>query len=1450
MTNKERHQIYELFNYADGNDDILSDTGDSGDIKRGMWAQVPYSVSDGPGVINEEFIDFVNNRDTYPEKSVSNLPFLNDRFHECMKNIDEVMEVVEDKEKFLNNLKALQEYIIRRGFFEEKLLPEDGSAKFSTDDAMGQDGFPPYNQGADTSPSINNDLDANIAMYEDLIYNHIVGDATDDEYMLSEVVAKTPEEVDSFISGSKVKETVYHGSPVGGLEDFKVKGGGDDGQIVTSSGLREDGMFFTSNPKVADMYRGKKLTPEFKNEIEHQIYRLEQIQNTVRNNREFDEIGNEIEKLRNKLLGDIYRVKLKIKNPLIFDGKGKSNSFDGSGWDELQIDLGYKIARGKEVIRLIGEKSPVAKDYWKYDGIIGKNIIELDSYTNRLNDENSEYVGNVYAVFSPDQVLIVNEVEAAAEMVNERNKSFATGSKTVKVKRKCQLGGLPDGTSVACNQGDINNLEFGSVNDGVGDKYAEKFGVKPEFTDFDKKYMEKKSVEQNQVLYNKHNLVIIKNPVDLKNIGSSVRGIIDSEGNLYLEQRSVGIHQELVDKLQKLGLVKMGYIYSVGETLPSEYISVQRFGDSNKIVIGEANHQMRQYTRLYDKAVPVFQKFIDAAKRKNPNIEFVNEYINDYRSYQGYDNLEDLDINEYFSSLVPSNENQMQLNKTNIMRIQDLPFRQEVEQLGGEIYAVGGAVRDEVLGKDSKDLDIVVRGIPEDKLAEILNRYGKVNAVGESFAVTKFVPNGSTEEIDIALPRTEKSTGEGHKDFEIISDYRLPIEKDLERRDFTINAIAKDMDGNVIDPFNGMADLKSGTIRVTYPESFRDDALRMLRAVQFASRFDFDIDPETYKQIVENAPAIKTVVKERIQEELLKIVEKGDAHKGAFLLKDTGLLRQMGVDAPLLVSNVWDNVNTIAEYVYLLSHNAINPISFYMNNMRGDSDVVSELKGLIVGMEAQSYDNPIINRSTAHNMILKSNGLKALESQILPQQLQVAAQELLQGKYPKTVKDLAVDGNDLMAKGLRGKAIGDMHKAMLIKVYADKVRNDKEELLSLVDDANVVKEGFAQYSQMNPDTWSINDEDVDINFFVDKYDKWNEKTATSSGHYSDPTRASVLEFLQNNYEDFSVDDKLNKHLFWKLMDREFLSEGKNDRQIEYGALMLYLDVPVWEKITSIIKKEDVFEKDGEYGIETEPHVTILYGFHNEVDANDVFDLYKENFELKPIEIGVEGVSVFENEEFDVVKMDVSSKILSKMNSVMRELPNTTDFPKYHAHITLAYVKKDTGKNYIKAFEKNRMLVGNELVFSTKKEKRKKLKLSAKGVLNEDKVEKIAYSAVVLDDKSRTALLKVFQAMIPEGWEVIAHHMTIKMGALPEDSVEKQDMIAEKIIMLHVQDYAIDDKVMAVSADGYETKNDKPHITIAVNRADGGKPFLSNKLSDWRPLGFPLELTGKIVEVKR
>ena len=123
-----------------------------------------------------------------------------------------------------------------------------------------------------------------------------------------------------------------------------------------------------------------------------------------------------------------------------------------------------------------------------------------------------------------------------------------------------------------------------------------------------------------------------------------------------------------------------------------------------------------------------------------------------------------------------------------------------VKDNGGNTYEVGGAVRDRLLGLPSKDTDLLVTGVPIEKLQAILP--GRVELVGQSFGVFKVTIDGET--IDVAMPRTERTTGVGHRDFEVKCDHTLSVEEDLARRDFTMNAIAVDLAiGLAIDPFNG-----------------------------------------------------------------------------------------------------------------------------------------------------------------------------------------------------------------------------------------------------------------------------------------------------------------------------------------------------------------------------------------------------------------------------------------------------------------------------------------------------------------------------------------------------------------------------------------------------------------------------------------------------------------------
>jgi putative nucleotidyltransferase with HDIG domain len=225
-------------------------------------------------------------------------------------------------------------------------------------------------------------------------------------------------------------------------------------------------------------------------------------------------------------------------------------------------------------------------------------------------------------------------------------------------------------------------------------------------------------------------------------------------------------------------------------------------------------------------------------------------------------------------------------------------FCSDILKMGGEVYLVGGCVRDSFLHRPLKDFDIVVRKIPIDSLVALLKKSGQTNLVGKSFGVIKFRPQENPErEIDIALPRTEVSTGSGHKDFQVTSDENLAMAMDLSRRDFTINAMAMNVQNDqLLDPFGGKADLDNKIIRTVFENSFLEDPLRLLRAVQFATRFGFRIEDKTWAQMKEQAQLIRTVAGERIILEVKKLFEAPRPSMGFDLMRDTGILQHVFPD--------------------------------------------------------------------------------------------------------------------------------------------------------------------------------------------------------------------------------------------------------------------------------------------------------------------------------------------------------------------------------------------------------------------------------------------------------------------------------------------------------------------------------------------------------------------------
>jgi tRNA nucleotidyltransferase (CCA-adding enzyme) len=164
-----------------------------------------------------------------------------------------------------------------------------------------------------------------------------------------------------------------------------------------------------------------------------------------------------------------------------------------------------------------------------------------------------------------------------------------------------------------------------------------------------------------------------------------------------------------------------------------------------------------------------------------------------------------------------------------------------VRAADGRALIVGGWVRDRLMGRESKDVDLEVYGLPADKLRELLARFGPVNAVGESFTVFK------VGDIDVALPRRESKVGRGHKGFEVHGDPDLSPVEAARRRDFTINAISWDpLENTYADPFHGREDIERRRLRAVDLSTFGEDSLRVLRAVQFAARFEFALEPSTH----------------------------------------------------------------------------------------------------------------------------------------------------------------------------------------------------------------------------------------------------------------------------------------------------------------------------------------------------------------------------------------------------------------------------------------------------------------------------------------------------------------------------------------------------------------------------------------------------------------------------
>lgn len=308
-----------------------------------------------------------------------------------------------------------------------------------------------------------------------------------------------------------------------------------------------------------------------------------------------------------------------------------------------------------------------------------------------------------------------------------------------------------------------------------------------------------------------------------------------------------------------------------------------------------------------------------------------------------------------------------------------------VQERGGTAYYVGGFVRDELMGHECKDIDIEVHGIEANDLENILDTFGTRIEIGKSFGIYNI--RGCT--VDIALPRKETATGRGHRDFAVDTDPFIGTCGAAVRRDFTINALMKNvLSGELTDHFGGLDDLKKGVIRHVCDQSFGEDPLRVLRAAQFAARFEFDIADETIDLCREMD--IGTLSEERVFEELKKALLKAD--KPSLFFEKLHSMNHLGVWFPEVMQlknvpqnprfhaegDVWTHTMMVLDEAASVRHLVKNPVGFMLSALVHDFGKIvctKEIDGVLHSYNHEIEGLPLvkafIRRLTNENALLK-----------------------------------------------------------------------------------------------------------------------------------------------------------------------------------------------------------------------------------------------------------------------------------------------------------------------------------------------------------------------------------------------------------------------------------------------------------------------------------------------
>jgi tRNA nucleotidyltransferase/poly(A) polymerase len=441
----------------------------------------------------------------------------------------------------------------------------------------------------------------------------------------------------------------------------------------------------------------------------------------------------------------------------------------------------------------------------------------------------------------------------------------------------------------------------------------------------------------------------------------------------------------------------------------------------------------------------------------------------------------------------------------------DPTIEEFVRGLGLDAYLVGGAVRDELLGLESKDADFVVPGVDYEGLREALAPHGKVEdlEVGGRRVGARLHPRDSTLRslapagIEFAPPRAERSTGPGRHDFEIVADPNLSIEDDMARRDFTVNAIARRLEtGDLVDPFGGRDDLRNRVLRTVRERSFAEDPLRLVRGLRLISQLGLEPTEETLRQMREEAPSVKLVSGERVGGglradglgELSKLLLGSEPARALRVARDTGVLtallpefepaigfeqdserQHLPLDEHIfaVVQSAADADASLAVRLGALVHDLGKPGAHGDHAERGAVLTAKALQRLRYPtrlkshvtrlVRAHSFPLEEIDELFARRFLREHGDLLAFDlvalkeadlrgKRVPPAELDAAEKlrALLedQRSAPHRVGDLAVDGSDLIELGyVEGPELGRALESLLDDVIERPKLNNRDELL-------------------------------------------------------------------------------------------------------------------------------------------------------------------------------------------------------------------------------------------------------------------------------------------------------------------------------------------------------------------------------------------------------------------